>query len=350
MVVLADGRILVAGLFTTLGGVNRSYLGRLLGNGGPDGTFNPAANNVVYSLAIQADGNVIAGGDFTILGGKTRNRLARLSKVVAANENLTFDSSSISWLRDGNSPEVWRTSFEVSTNSVDWFKLGAGERVPGGWELTGISLPPVGSIRARGFLSGGNYNGSVWFVEAIGGVPLITSQPVSRTNDAFTTATFRVRAGGTAPLSYQWRRGDVNLSNLGNVSGANTPSLTLSNLLGSDTDNYSVTVSNPYGVVTSLVARLTVAEPIITRQPVSRTVSPGQSVTLSVTAAGTAPLSYQWRKQGTNLSGATGPSLTFFSPEPGDAGVYQVVVSNGYSVSQCGLLRTAVGWQDSGWR
>src|SRR5439155_14626183 len=125
------------------------------------------------------------------------------------------------------------------------------------------------------------------------------SQPVSRTNNAFTVATFRVQAGGDAPMIYQWLKDGADLSDVGNVSGANTPALTLSNLVGGDVGGYSVTVSNPYGVVTSLVARLTVVDPVITSQPVSQSVSPGQSITISVTAAGTGPLSYQWQKYGT---------------------------------------------------
>src|SRR2546428_554657 len=44
----------------------------------PD-NFNPGANGIVYSLAIQSDGKILAGGAFTALGGQTRNRIARLN-------------------------------------------------------------------------------------------------------------------------------------------------------------------------------------------------------------------------------------------------------------------------------
>src|SRR2546427_7619046 len=47
------------------------------------------------------------------------------------------------------SPEVWRTTFEVTTNSLDWTSLGAGARVPGGWQLTGVSLPPSCTVRSE---------------------------------------------------------------------------------------------------------------------------------------------------------------------------------------------------------
>ena len=68
--------------------------------------------------------------------------------------------------------------------------------------------------------------------------------------------------------------------------------------------------------------------PVITTQPSNASVAPGKSVTFSVAAAGTAPLSYQWQKNGVNIAGATGSSFTIASPVSGDAGQYRVVVSN----------------------
>jgi fibronectin type 3 domain-containing protein len=68
--------------------------------------------------------------------------------------------------------------------------------------------------------------------------------------------------------------------------------------------------------------------PSITTQPASQTVNAGQSVTFSVVATGTAPLSYQWQKNGSNISGATSSSFTISPAQTSDAGNYTVVVSN----------------------
>jgi glucose/arabinose dehydrogenase len=68
--------------------------------------------------------------------------------------------------------------------------------------------------------------------------------------------------------------------------------------------------------------------PVITQQPAAATVSAGQPATFSVTATGTAPLSYQWQKNNTNISGATNASYTIASVQAADAGAYRVVVSN----------------------
>ena len=68
--------------------------------------------------------------------------------------------------------------------------------------------------------------------------------------------------------------------------------------------------------------------PSITAQPQGQTLNVGASVTFSVTATGSAPLSYQWQKDGTNLATATGTSYAIASVQTNHAGSYTVVVSN----------------------
>ena len=91
--------------------------------------------------------------------------------------------------------------------------------------------------------------------------PAIISQPASRTNGVGTTATFTVTATGIQPFSYQWLKNGTNLVNGGNVSGANTNTLTLANVQTNDTGNFAVVVTNSWGSVTSSVAVLTVVVP-----------------------------------------------------------------------------------------
>ncbi len=76
------------------------------------------------------------------------------------------------------------------------------------------------------------------------------------------------------------------------------------------------------------VVYTTTLAPVITLQPVSQSKSTGQSVTFSVSATGSNPLTYQWRKNGTNISGATGNSYTIASVQASDAANYSVTVSN----------------------
>src|SRR5205085_8485276 len=114
----------------------------------------------------------------------------RLHNMEPATQSLSYDSSKVIWLRGGASPEVWRTTFDYSSNGLTWTNFGAGSRIPGGWELGGLSLPTRGTIRARGFVTGsGAAYSSSWFVETITGAPVVVDQPSSRTNAAGTSAT-----------------------------------------------------------------------------------------------------------------------------------------------------------------
>jgi uncharacterized delta-60 repeat protein len=79
LAVQADGKVLIGGGFTTVGGVARNYVARLNADGSLDTSFNPNASSPVYSLAVQADGKVLIGGNFFSVGGVARNRIARLN-------------------------------------------------------------------------------------------------------------------------------------------------------------------------------------------------------------------------------------------------------------------------------
>src|SRR5260370_15348 len=71
------------------------------------------------------------------------------------------------------------------------------------------------------------------------------------------------------------------------------------------------------------------AAPSITTQPASQTVTAGQTATFTVVATGTAPLSYQWKKNGTAISGAMSSSYTTPATTSADNGSqFTVVVSN----------------------
>src|SRR2546428_835492 len=158
--------------------------------------------------------------------------------------------------------------------------------------------------------------------------PSITTQPASQTVTAGQSATFSVAASGTAPLSYQWRKNGTA------INGATSASYTTPATTTADNGaQFTVVVSNSAGSVTSNAATLTVnaavVPPSITTQPASQTVTAGQSVTFSVAASGTAPLSYQWRKNGTAINGATSASYTTPATTTADNGAqFTVVVSN----------------------
>ena len=87
----SDGKILIGGWFTNVGGTPRNYIARLNQDGSVD-TFNPDANSPVYSIAVQSDGKILIGGDFTGVSGITRNHIARLKRICVPEEGRECDN------------------------------------------------------------------------------------------------------------------------------------------------------------------------------------------------------------------------------------------------------------------
>ena len=325
LVLQADGKIIAGGFFTTLHGRAISYLARLNMDGTLDTSFNPDPSSQVTSVAVQADGNILVTGFFSRLAGRTCYSLGRLNNTTLATSILSYGADQITWMRGGSAPELGRTSFEYTTNGSSWVNLGAGTRIPGGWEVRGVSMP-LGTLRACGYTVGGEYNGSAGFVETSIGAPGITSQPPDRTNNAGTTATFQVGVVGTGPMNYQWRKGGTNLPDGGNIAGSSTATLSVGNVLRDDASGYDVVISNSHGSVTSRLAHLSVQEPAITAQPFSQVGDVGRDVSFSVTAASTGPLRYQWRKNGVPIPWGLSADLSLTNIQPESVGNYDVVV------------------------
>jgi len=107
----------------------------------------------------------------------------------------------------------------------------------------------------------------------------------------------------------------------------------------------STTIAAISGSVSNSTILTVEATPVITLQPTNNTVSPNGSVTLSVAATG-GGLSYQWRLNGTNITGAISPTYNIPSVAATNVGVYTVVVSNvaGSLTSQSAIVgTTAIG-------
>ena len=100
VVVQPDGKILLGGDFTSLspnGGalVTRKHIARLNPDGTLDAAFDPNADGSVRSIALQADGKVLAAGNFGSIGGQTRNRIARLDAGTGASDSFDLHSNNL---------------------------------------------------------------------------------------------------------------------------------------------------------------------------------------------------------------------------------------------------------------
>ncbi len=277
--------------------------------GDPNGTWRPGQANPPGSVYNPGDATSHPGATVTAPTITTQPA----SQTVNAGATVSFTVSAT-----GTAPL-----------SYQWMKGGANisGATTATLTLSSVTTANAGSYTVRVSNSAGSVTSAAatLTVNTVATAPTITTQPASQNVTAGSTVSFTVSATGTAPLAYQWMKGGIN------ISGATTATLTLASVTSANAGTYTVLVSNSAGSVTSAPAILTVSTvgaPAITSQPVSQNVTAGATVTFTVGATGTAPLSYQWMKSGANLSGATTSTLTLASVTTADAGSYTVLVSN----------------------
>ncbi len=260
-----------------------------------------------------------------------------------------------------------------------------GVNIPGATSttltLTGVTPANAGTYTAVVTNSAGSAT-SVGAVLAVNVPPVITSQPTNQSLASGSTLSLSVIATGTPAPTFQWRFNGVNI-----LSGTYAI-LTLSNVTSANAGTYTVIATNSAGSVTSSVAALTVTTPVVVTppsvggsssvgvttggtgsvttggtttgtgstattgtgtaagigsttgtgssqvapsiliQPSSQTVKLSSKASFSVTASGVPSPSFQWRKNGVAIAGATNSNLTLASVQATDAGSYDVVVTN----------------------
>ena len=153
--------------------------------------------------------------------------------------------------------------------------------------------------------------------------PTITTQPISRTVAAGSPASFTTVVTGFPTPTLQWFKNSVA------VPGATTELLTFASAAPADAGSYTLVATNSQGSVTSNAATLTVnggAAPVVTTQPASLAQPAGSAAFLAVVASGSP--TYQWRKNGTNIPGATAATLSFASLAAADTASYDAVLTN----------------------
>lgn len=234
---------------------------------------------------------------------------ASFNVTAAGSATLTYQ-----WKRDG-------IAINGATSAA--FTLAAATAADNGAQFTVTVANGVGTLTS---------NAATLTVVGSGSVaPTITAQPANTTVTEPAAAAFSVAATGTAPLAYQWRRNGIAIAGA-TAASYSTPPTAVSADNGA---TFSVVVSNGTTPnATSANATLTVvAQPVAPRiatQPADTAVNAGDTATFSVVANGTAPLAYQWRKNGSNIVGATNASYTTPATAAGDNGAkFSVVVSNG---------------------
>jgi len=169
-------------------------------------------------------------------------------------------------------------------------------------------------------------------------VPLqILQQPTNLVVDPGTNVSFNVTASGTGTLRYQWRFNGVNITN--NLT-ATASSLSLTNVQLTNNGTYSVVITDDVSTVASSNATLIVkVKPSVTQHPVGVTVPAGGTASLTISASGTLPMGFRWRKANTTITNFVLNSntsvYTITNAQASDASFYNVAITN--------IAGTAVG-------
>ncbi len=154
----------------------------------------------------------------------------------------------------------------------------------------------------------------------ISSAPQITTQPKPDTVCPGSPTTFTVVTDNPTGYTYQWRKG-------GNpINGATATSYTIASVQQADAANYDVMVTGCSILTSTAVALVVNTPPSITEQPNDTNVCPGTSAVLNSNATGT-NITYQWKKNGTAIAGATSAKLTLNAVTVADTGAYTVTVT-----------------------
>ena len=356
-----DGKILVAGNFTSYGAANTPAKGLLRLNA--DGTVDtgfasaaiPAAAIVgnITALAVDSQSRILVGYGYFVSGWNYG--VARLLPSGALDSAFTFSqtlnnaptllvpTSDGKTLVAGNlfPPGLYRLNADGTTDTAFTTALG---------DSFGVSAANLRAIvpDANGrFWIGGDFttfkgaSAPGILVLQGSGAPAIafTAPPAGRTTDLGGTATFTAAATANNGFTFQWLKNGAPLANSSRISGVTTATLTISGLLASDTAAYTVRVSTPASSLVSPAATLAVLDaPEILTSPAALTRELGGSAAFTATARGAGTLAYRWLHGSTELSdgtvsgvtiaGATTPSLTVSGLTFAQAGEYRLRVTN----------------------
>jgi hypothetical protein len=296
-----------------------------------------AAMTILFAFGTVAHAHVRVRPSFVNFGSESVGSTSASHTVTITNENR--HTISISSVSDSDAHFSYSgPSFPVSLNP--------------GQSLTGtVTFQPSAAQAYSGTLEFKRTNGwTIWVALRGTGIgqsttsapvaPTISSQPASAKITAGQTATFIIAAAGTAPMTYQWKK------NGAAIGGATSAAYTTPAEAATDNNaQFTAEVSNTAGNATSSAAMLTVTSPAvppaITTQPARQTVIAGKTASFTVAATGTAPLSYQWSKNGAAIGGATSSTYTTVAETTLDNNAqFTVAVSNtaGSATSNAAIL------------
>lgn len=250
---------------------NNAYIyGQNFGAAALRAAFVPAQTNATHVVLAVNTNTYNPADPFWNLPDGTPNKHLEANFYVDVGTGFAGnDVEFVGTVESNTLPAEWTCEAVIKEFASGYAFLGM-TRVPlvGGSPFTVTRTIGAGNIAQYGFLTYGPNTapGSAASLEAASIVvdnadPSITGEPVGQRSLLGGTASFTVVAAGGSPLSYQWKRYTTNLLNGGNISGATSPTLTISNVQAADATTYTVTVTDTAGSVTTSPARLRVLTP-----------------------------------------------------------------------------------------
>ena len=314
----SDGKIIIGGSFTSFNGTSRYNIARLNTDGSLDTSFLyglTGASSAVRCLQVQADGKILIGGDFNSVNGTSRGHFARLTSTgtldTGFNSTPGVNGPVYALALQSDSSVLVAGSFSYYVGSGSYYNNLARFYPDGTIDTNFYSnfSSTVYSLAVQsdgGIIAGGSFTvfgqkSQPYLARVYGNLypPEFITQPTNRVANVGTNVTFSALVSNPTLTYFQWRK------NGSDIPGATGVSYSLYNVQIGDAGTYSVFANNAACGVTSSNAILQVGiAPAITQQPVSLTVTQGQTATFTVGASGT-PLNYFWKKNGTFIPGAT---------------------------------------------
>ncbi len=286
-----DGSLVAVGPFTSVNGLSRPGLARILPSGNLDNSFVPTAPInllTIYQAVLQPNGKILLNGAFGSI-----NNFSAAAGILRVNSDGSIDRS----FNDipGVSP----------IRAVALFPDG---RIAIGGDFTTIH----GVSRARVAVLQGDFTD-----------PAFTTRPSGQFADAGSNVTLTSSVFSNGAVSYQWYYNGALLA------GQTNSTLTLNGVTLAQAGNYTVIAISAAGTNSSTAQLTVIGAPVITQQPAAGEFWVGSTNSLSVVAIGTPTLNYQWSKNSQDLLNATNSILILTNAQTGDSGSYVVTVSNG---------------------
>lgn len=266
-----------------------------------------------YYVVVSCGGRAANGSDhgYSTYGSIGAYRLTGTYVPLPEIPLITEDPAPMSVIRHGQALSLLPRVLSNTPVSYQWKKAGVNLAGKTSSTLTFNPVQPGNAgdytVVVRNSAGSAESRTATVVVEY---KPVFTTSPPAATQTVATgtAVTLSVATNGTNPITYQWRKNNVDIT--GNPS-ALTPSLQLTGLDWFDSASYTCVASNGIGSTTSSAAKLVVTSgPLFTVQPpTTKAVAVGATLSVSAKAVGTGAIKYQWFKGTTPVPGATSATL-----------------------------------------